>query len=50
MITSPRHVILGAGDQAWDGWTPTQREHLDLTDRASFDRFFGDRRVRDGRL
>ncbi|WP_161883777.1 class I SAM-dependent methyltransferase [Deinococcus alpinitundrae] len=34
-------IILGAGEQTWDGWRATQREQLDLTDRASFARFFG---------
>ncbi|GGK37010.1 hypothetical protein GCM10008955_33640 [Deinococcus malanensis] len=42
---APLQVILGAGNQAWDGWTPTQREQLDLTDRTSFERYFGDRRA-----
>jgi len=36
-----RRVILGAGDQTWDGWTATQKEQLDLTDPGSFARFFG---------
>ena len=38
-------VILGAGEQRWDGWQPTERADLDLTDRASFGRFFGARRA-----
>lgn len=34
-------VILGAGEQAWEGWQPTQREQLDLLSRATFEAFFG---------
>ncbi|MFC4456321.1 hypothetical protein [Deinococcus sonorensis] len=34
-------VIIGAGEQRWDGWTATQRDELDLTDPASFERYFG---------
>ena len=41
----PLKVILGAGAQQWDGWLATGREDLDLTDRASFERFFGGRRA-----
>ncbi|WP_045233994.1 class I SAM-dependent methyltransferase [Deinococcus pimensis] len=44
-MTAPLNVIIGAGDQAWDGWTPTHREELDLTDPASFERWFGERRA-----
>ncbi|EYB67107.1 hypothetical protein DEIPH_ctg051orf0012 [Deinococcus phoenicis] len=33
-------IMLGAGEQRWAGWTPTQREELDLTDPAAFARFF----------
>ncbi|ASN83372.1 class I SAM-dependent methyltransferase [Deinococcus ficus] len=44
-MTSPLKVILGAGSQAWAGWLPTQREQLDLTNRASFEDYFGDRRA-----
>lgn len=43
--SSALRVILGAGTQVWDGWIPTQREHLDLTERGSFERYFGDRRA-----
>lgn len=28
---APLRVIIGAGDQAWDGWFPTGRDDLDLT-------------------
>jgi predicted SAM-dependent methyltransferase len=38
-------VILGAGDQRWDGFVPTGREELDLLEPASFARFFGERRA-----
>lgn len=34
-------IILGAGEQTWDGWTATQREQLDLTDPDSFAQYFG---------
>jgi predicted SAM-dependent methyltransferase len=40
MTTSGR-VIIGAGDQRWDGWTPTQRDQLDLLDPESFENYFG---------
>ncbi len=36
----PLRVIIGAGSQAWPGWIPTQREDLDLRDRATWDAFF----------
>lgn len=36
-------VILGAGEQHWDGWQATQRQELDLCDPLSFERFFGSR-------
>ncbi len=39
-------IILGAGEQNWDGWTPTHREQLDLTDPSSFARYFGESRAR----
>jgi len=38
-------VILGAGSQAWSGWTSTQQSDLDLLDRGSFERWFGARRA-----
>lgn len=41
----PLKVIIGAGEQRWDGWIPTGREELDLLDRASFERFFEERRA-----
>lgn len=39
----PLRVIIGAGTQRWDGWIPTQREDLDLRDRGSWERAFGNR-------
>lgn len=41
----PLKVLLGAGDQRWDGWTATQREDLDLLSRPSFERWFAGRRA-----
>ncbi|WP_135228786.1 class I SAM-dependent methyltransferase [Deinococcus fonticola] len=38
-------VILGAGEQRWDGWFPTQQAELDLTRPASFAAYFGDSRA-----
>ncbi len=44
-MSEPLRVIIGAGAQTWPGWISTQRDQLDLTDRASFKRYFGDRRA-----
>ncbi|CAM3572089.1 class I SAM-dependent methyltransferase [Deinococcus frigens] len=41
----PLRVIIGAGEQRWDGWIPTQREQLDLLDRATWAAWFGSRRA-----
>lgn len=38
-------VILGAGEQRWDGWIATQREDLDLLDRSTWEAWFGERRA-----
>lgn len=38
-------VILGAGDQRWDGWTATQQSELDLLAPATFAQFFGEARA-----
>jgi predicted SAM-dependent methyltransferase len=38
-------VIIGAGDQRWDGWIATHREDLDLLNRGSWARWFGERRA-----
>ena len=45
MTPAPLKVILGAGEQRWDGWTPTQKSDLDLLDPGSFARWFGNRRA-----
>ena len=45
MTPTPLKVILGAGEQRWDGWTPTQKSDLDLLDPGSFARWFGNRRA-----
>ncbi|TSA86817.1 hypothetical protein FNU79_06425 [Deinococcus detaillensis] len=34
-------IVLGAGEQTWEGWAATQQEQLDLTNPSSFERFFG---------
>jgi predicted SAM-dependent methyltransferase len=38
-------VIIGAGRQTWDGWTPTQGDELNLLDEGSWKRYFGDRKA-----
>ena len=38
-------VILGAGEQRWDGWIPTQQAQLDVLNPASFAAYFGDARA-----
>ena len=38
-------VIIGARDQKWDGWVPTQQADLDLTRPESFVAWFGARRA-----
>jgi predicted SAM-dependent methyltransferase len=43
--TNSLRVIIGAGEQRWDGWIATQREQLDLRDRATWRTWFGDRRA-----
>ncbi|MFC6802483.1 class I SAM-dependent methyltransferase [Deinococcus caeni] len=45
MKPAPLRVMIGAGEQRWDGWTPTQQAELDLLEPASFAAFFGDRRA-----
>jgi predicted SAM-dependent methyltransferase len=42
---SARRVIIGAGEQRWPGWVPTQQTDLDLLDPASFAAYFGDARA-----
>jgi predicted SAM-dependent methyltransferase len=29
-LSQPLRIIIGAGDQRWQGWIPTQRDELDL--------------------
>jgi predicted SAM-dependent methyltransferase len=29
-LSNPLRIIIGAGEQQWQGWIPTQREELDL--------------------
>jgi len=41
----PLRVIIGAGDQRWDGWTATHREQIDLIDSRTWAAWFGDRRA-----
>ena len=44
--SAPRlRVIIGAGEQSWDGWIPTHREQLDLTKSGTWAAWFGDRRA-----
>ena len=38
-------VIIGAGDQRWEGWLATQQSELDLLQPETFERFFGDDRA-----
>lgn len=45
MNPAPLRVMIGAGEQRWDGWTPTQQADLNLLEPASFAAFFGDRRA-----
>lgn len=33
-------VIIGAGEQKWEGWIPTHKENLDLTDRNTWKSWF----------
>ncbi len=42
---APLRVIIGAGEQRWPGWQPTQRDELDLLDAGSWAAFFGERRA-----
>ena len=41
----PLRVMIGAGEQHWDGWIATHREELDLLDRRTWAAWFGDRRA-----
>ena len=41
----PDKIILGAGTQQWDGWIPTHQHELDLKDRSSFQKYFGEVKI-----
>ena len=41
----PLRIIIGAGEQRWPGWIPTQREQLDLLRRADWEASFGARKI-----
>ncbi len=41
----PLRIIIGAGEQRYDGWIATQQEDLDLLDPRGWTRHFPDRRV-----
>lgn len=43
--TDPLRVIIGAGDQRYDGWNATDRETLDLLDAACWQRVFAERKA-----
>lgn len=43
--SEPLRVIIGAGDQRWDGWVPTQREDLDLMIRRDWEVSFAERKA-----
>ncbi len=38
-------VIIGAGEQRWDGWIATQQDQLDLLRPETFAEFFGEARA-----
>lgn len=38
-------VIIGAGEQRWPGWIPTEQHELDLTRPASFAAYFGNQQA-----
>ena len=38
-------VIIGAGDQRWEGWIATQQAELDLLKPETFTKFFADERA-----
>ena len=41
----PLRVMIGAGDQRWEGWVATHREQLDLCDPDTWAAWFGARRA-----
>lgn len=44
-LVEPLRIIIGAGEQRWDGWIPTHREQLDLLDRRTWEASLGERRA-----
>lgn len=41
----PLKIIIGAGQQTYPGWIPTQKEELNLLDRTDWVHSFGTRRI-----
>lgn len=41
----PLKIIIGAGQQSYEGWIATHQEQLDLRRRGDWEQNFGDRRV-----
>ncbi len=44
-LEQPLKVIIGAGEQSFDGWLPTHKEQLDLLRREDWIASFGKRRA-----
>lgn len=38
-------VIIGAGNQNWEGWVPTNKEDLDLLDEDTWKTYFGEKKA-----
>ena len=38
--TEPIRIIIGAGQQRWPGWIPTQKEELDLLEPEDWESLF----------
>jgi predicted SAM-dependent methyltransferase len=38
-------VIIGAGSQRWEGWVATQGDELNLVERETWNRLFGNRKA-----
>ncbi len=45
LASQPLKIILGAGEQTYPGWIPSQKEQLNLLDRDDWGRSFGNRRM-----
>ena len=41
--SEPLKIIIGAGEQSWSGWIPTQKEQLDLLNPTTWDLSFQNR-------